>query len=459
MESYTESPISRLPYDVLLDILFLVRDLHAGQEKAKFCQDATTVSALWRRELYATPLWWNDLQITYPCSLSVVQRHLELGETCPLRLEIRLDPELQNETQNIIALVNSIVPHLYRCWRFSFDGETSDESAFYLTENIISKHEMPLLRHFTFNLLGGADKDTNFNSVLPKWSSLTDLRLGGVNIEYLHNPLPQLTHLHLSRGQDRERISFVHFGDILLSCPNLTLLALYDDILAHYSDVSNKHVTHSNIQSILILGNMLHASEFLVYVDAPNLRELVIAPVVAGDFRRLANLDVDKCQNKFRALKKLTLAPAYRQAVIRCHKASVFFPGVETLVFANVYPMQFKKMFMLIPDAYPNLLHLGVTGVDKGFIPIILTVVEMRRKRDVVARLKTVFVDSESYDQVREAVVEHQQRFDDLGLEVVRGDLWEDQRREAMFSDKKMLFIGRYEPDGDSDVPDDQVEL
>ncbi|PPQ69944.1 hypothetical protein CVT24_003693 [Panaeolus cyanescens] len=448
-EPQTPSCISVLPQDVLLEILFLVRDFYSEQHKTEFCHDAAAVSSSWRELLHSTPLWWNDLYVPFPTNLDLIRRHLTLGKETTLRLELS-EPDVISAASDLVDL---ITPHLKRCWYLSFEGEVDDDTAFHLTGSILSHPDL-LLRHLTFNITGGTSEEVNITTLFPTWKALATLRLGGSIITHLKSPMPQITRLHLSRGYEREKISFPTFGKILLLCPSLTLLALYDDILSYHSDVADQHITHTHLESILILGNMLNASEFLVYVDAPNLRELVIAPVVAGDFRRLEDLPLSACQNKFQSLTKLTLGPAYRQALTRCHKASHYFPNVETLVFANVYPIQFKKMFTRMPELFPNMKHLGVTGVRDAFLPIVLDLAEMRKEQfeGVAVRLERLSIDSESYEDMRSVVERNEERLGRLGLEVVCADLWEEQRLEAMHNKSKGLFVGRSEPDTDSDT-------
>ncbi|PPR03349.1 hypothetical protein CVT24_012569 [Panaeolus cyanescens] len=268
--------------------------------------------------------------------------------------------------------------------------------------------------------------------------------------------MPQITHLHLSAGKDGNQIPFSTCGRILLSCPSLKLIALYDNILSRHSEVADQRVTHTNLESIFILGNMLKVSQFLVYVNAPNLHELVMSPVVGGDFRKLADLPLSACQNKFRSLTKLTLGPAHSISLTWLHKASDYFPNVETLIFSNLYPIQFTQQFTCRPQLFPNMKHLGLTGVRQAFVPIVLDLAEMRKEQfeGAATRLEKLSIDSGSYERLRGSVEQNKERLKRLGLDVVRADLWEEQRLQAMYTKNKYLFGGETDVETDVDTAD-----
>ncbi|PPR06238.1 hypothetical protein CVT24_000607 [Panaeolus cyanescens] len=456
-ELQTPSAISILSQDVLLEILFRVRDLYYEQQKTRFCHDAAAVSSSWRDLLHSTPLWWNDLYVPYLVNLDLIRRHLTLGKETTLRLQL-VEP---NILYNANKLVDLIVLHLKRCWYICFEGEADKETAFHLTGSILSNPDLPLLRHLTVNIVGKANNEVNIATRLSTWKSLTTLRLGGsmmMNWTHPESPMPHLTHLHLARarGTFAKQIRFSNFGKVLLLCPNLTLLALYDDILSYPLEVQDERITHNHLESILILGNMLNVSEFLVYVDAPKLRELVISPVVAGDFRRLDDLPLSACQNKFRSLTKLTLGLAHYGAVTEWHKVSDYFPNVNTLLFVTVYTVEFKKLFMRRPWMFPNMTHLGVTDVNEAFVSIVMDLAGKKKEQcgGAGVRLQRLSLDSQSYKKARGVVEQNEGLLGRLGLDVVCADLWEEQRLQVLYTRNKGMFVGETDVETDSDSDD-----
>jgi hypothetical protein len=180
---------------------------------------------------------------------------------------------------------------------------------------------------------------------------------------------------------------------------------------------------------------MLSVSELLIFLDAPNLKELVIAPVVATDLTLFLSYSVPQ-RILFPLLTSLTLAPAHPEAFEALPDASACFPKIELLVLANVYLWEFVKVFTDENSiVFPNLLGIAITGVDQRLARQFHDVVEFRQKHQVPFR--NIFVDTPSLEVLQNVGV------DWCGAQLVEEDIWDRQRRTALYSNVKDLFVGR----------------
>lgn len=465
-----ECHITTLPEEVLtliLDALHYDEDHTNPNGRLRVPRLVSQVSSYWRFVALQNSLWWSYIYVNPPWKLEMLQTYLERSKECVLDMTISVRrPSLSDEEgkdssraspELTIAeferLESVLFPHFSRCRSLTLDG------IFRIAPNFMSffmdalvKTSMPHLESFTsdceFVLI-----PKEFSSRTPLFTSapkLQDLRLGGMSIATYAPPLTNITSLHLSRITDNHPISFVELANLLTSCPCLTLFAIYDDLL-HNWDAAGTAMTCTvpSLESLFILGNMLSVSELLLFLDAPKLWELVIAPVIGGDLTLLLSyLQEDREKGmksvRFPKITKLTLAPAYSDAFDdSLPSASTCFPKVQTLILANVYYREFiesftDKSFIL----FPHLIDMGLSDVGRlEAAAAIRQVVDFRKYRAPISR---VLIDSESYKSLG-------CRLDDVEVwgttRVEVADLWEDQRKKAMYTHTKDLFVGRSSDD------------
>ncbi|KAF9524220.1 hypothetical protein CPB83DRAFT_820420 [Crepidotus variabilis] len=469
-QTVKEGPVSSLPEEVLtliLNTLHLAEDHTDPKARLSVPRLASQVCSYWRFIALQNSLWWSCIYVTPPWRFEQLKMHLERSKECTLDMTISVrrpylsedegkdtsnptsPPELTIEKFESLGPI--LFPHFSRCRSLTLDGvfRVAPNFMSFFMESL-TKLAMPHLESFTSDceFLFIPKEYTSRTPLFTSAPRLHDLRLGGMSAASYAPPLTNITSLHLSRVTDNHPVSFSELAQLLTSCQSLTLLAIYDDLLNNWDAAGTiTTCTVPKLESLFILGNMLSVSELLLFLDAPNLWELVIAPVIGGDLTLLLSQlqeDREKCikTSRFPKLTKLTLAPAYCDAFNDAlPSASTCFPKVETVIFANVYYREFIESFTdksLI--LFPHLLDLGLSDVGESDVcAAIRQVVEFRKKYH--ASIRRVLIDTESARALGCGL-------DDISIwgshaKVEVADLWEDQRKKAMYTHTKDLFVGR----------------
>jgi hypothetical protein len=447
----TERTISSFPQELLASILDM------AQEEAN-CDDpndltkssvyfaASQVSKIWRSFAINNPLWWIHLLISPPWKLEAIATYLKRSKECPIEMHISIHPDYWSISRKDIATLPSlsgfralgqlIYPHFHRCRSLRVQG------IFFRDHNILiyllqplGTIDMPYLEDFTVD--GEFSFQDQTRTILPLFSTaplLRDLRMGGTALMTFFPPLSSVTTLHLSGVIDKGPVKFLELGRVLEACASLIFFAVYDDFLHQWPGVlANCHV--ALLEKLHIFGNMLSVSELLLFLDAPKLEELVIAPIVAADLALYLSHSTIPQRVRFPLLTSLTLAPAYPDAFNVLPDASTCFPRVELLVLASTYFGDFVKVFTNKNSiVFPNLLSIATTGVDRHFAELLHDVATFRQKHQVPFR--KIIVDAPSLEVLQSTDV------DWYGAKFVEEAIWDRQRRTALYSHVEDLFVG-----------------
>ena len=449
----SERTISSLPQELLASILDM------AQEKAN-CGDpndltkssvylvASQVSKFWRLVAINNPLWWTHLFISPPWKLETIATYLKRSKECPIEMHISVHPDYWNISRESAATLPSlsgfgalgelISPHFHRCRALRVQG------IFFQDHNLpihllrpLGTIGMPYLEKFTFDgEFSFQDETPIVDRRIPLFSTaplLRDLRMGGTAFMTFSPPLSSVTTLHLSRVIDKGPINFSEVGRVLEACASLTSFAVYDDLLKDWPGIlASCHVPL--LEKLHIFGNMLSVSELLLFLDAPNIKELVIAPIVAADLALYLRHSTSQ-RVRFPLLTTLTLAPAYPEAFNVLPDASRCFPRVEVLVLTSTYLGDFVRIFTNEKSIeFPNLVSIATAGVDQRFAGLLHEVATFRLKHQVP--FQKIIVDAASLGVLRTTGV------DWYGAEFVEEDIWDGQRRMALYSHVKDLFVG-----------------
>jgi hypothetical protein len=241
-----------------------------------------------------------------------------------------------------------------------------------------------------------------------------------------------ITVLHL----DTYLLSYDSLCDILLRCPALTVLALYDKCgrRPFWPQILPINVISlPNLHSLQLYAASSSISGKLLFINAPNLDDLIIAPVGHKDlisfFARWGPY------RKFPLLKSLTVTLAEPIDYDFLPLAFKAFPAVENLTLPNVYDEQFSRMFAaLLVDGeiiWPRLRTLALRGIDRLTEDAVLQMVRFRKNQGYP--LDTLYLD---YDSLRMYSLSSLVR----QLVVKERDVWEIRRREAMYSEFPKRF-------------------
>ncbi|KAH9475231.1 hypothetical protein JR316_0012342 [Psilocybe cubensis] len=378
---------------------------------ARLTASLSSVCALWRAVVLGNPLWHDTISLVPPMwnrnlqkGLQRVKVQIERSSQVPLDLRIfghadyttcsaynkrnrrsndsstssqKMDQEAHEtpKWKEYKPLFELLGPHLSRCRSLQLRGVFAKPTSS-ISFSFISKFldtDMPLLETFIFeaDLSHYDDLMSSPLSLFRSAPRLKQLRMVGVGISRFSLPsnAQSLTSLHLSRSSSSSSYDFTAFSSlsaVLSSCPALHTLAVYDEVLRSFPGYSSFFSCPvPSLEVVMILGNMLSVSELLLFLDAPNLKEVVIAPIVPSDLNLLMNVvqpgwdandqnatpdaivlpsDV-RSKLKFPNLRTLTLAPAHPEAVDALTLASACFPFVEHLILANIYLSPFKMLF------------------------------------------------------------------------------------------------------------------
>jgi hypothetical protein len=288
---------------------------------------------------------------------------------------------------------------------------------------LFSVESFPRLRRFAIN--------SPSNSLHIASSALEELRMEdctsipGVRMD-------GITVLHL----DTHPLMYNSLRNLLLRCPALTVLALYNKNSSsgwpHILPVNA--ISLPNLRSLQLYAASTSLSAKLLCIDAPNLDDLTIAPAGGKDLIPFLARWGSHPRAKFPLLKSLTvtLAEAVEYALLPL--AFKGFPAVENLTLPNVYHKQFSRMFAAFVDGlilWPRLRTLALRGIDRPTEVAVLRMVRFRKIQGYP--LDTLYLDYDSLGMYFLPCLRRQ-------LVVKERDVWEIQRREAMYSEFPKRF-------------------
>ncbi|KAF9554899.1 hypothetical protein CPC08DRAFT_712470 [Agrocybe pediades] len=464
VEQPRKCPIANLSTELLTLILDILRESYEGTTHSTEGPDprgevpviASHVCGYWRSVALENPLWWSEIIVMPPVQLDRIAAYLERSKQCILDIQIfghrdgndsdsRHDGSEESVTppnpyKEYQVLFNLLYPHLQRCRTLQLSSLFADEqtTSIPILQRILYR-EMPHLEKFV--LEGDYDAflfTMGRQNKIPLFLSnpvLRDLRLTGIQIDSFVLPPASLARLHLSRSSSVGQTTFATLKGVLEALPNIEELAIYDDLLIQWPGSSEScHVP--SLRTLAIYGNMLSVSELLMFLDAPKVKTLTIAPVVVSDMRLL---DIEQSTNRhfrlpFPELYSLTLAPAFSEAFTAVDILATYFPQVKELVLANLYATPFLKLFTNEPIAFPNLTDLALTDLAPHYEPVLQQIITFRNAQNVP--LRNIFVDSKTYAIMACAEFPGNFRFR-------VANVWEEQRRQALHSEVKDMFVGR----------------
>jgi hypothetical protein len=170
----------------------------------------------------------------------------------------------------------------------------------------------------------------------------------------------------------------------------------------------------------------------LLFIDAPNLDDLIIAP--AGRKDLISFIGRWGSHPKFPLLKSLTVTLAEADEYDFLPLAFKCFPAVENLTLPNVYEEQFSRMFAALVDGlilWPQLRTLALRGIDRLTEDEVVRMVRFRKNQGYP--LDTLYLDYDSLGMYSLPSLRRQ-------LVVKERDVWEIRRREAMYSEFPKRF-------------------
>ncbi|KAF9463970.1 hypothetical protein BDZ94DRAFT_1257896 [Collybia nuda] len=440
-----KAPVGSLPADVLILIFEAANGVKnkiynpwvfpIGREKP-LPMVVSQVSRFWRDVAIHSPLLWTLIDISPPWSLNIIRLFLKRSKSCPIDLRLQtpsvvlgmvMSPATVNNTAS--RLCEIIEPHIPRCRSISIRGELERTSPMlYTVLNTIRASRVPILEKCFLHIEGMSEFDDDDVQALPLFHhgapALQSIRLMGPKMLSRHLPHTQVTTLHLGAGETRS-MSYQEFSSTLKSCPLLHTLAVYDDLVIGFWP-DNAVLDLPYLRSLEMYGTITTVSDILSTISAPQLKDLVIAPVVMDDLANFHSQQVSAPDVKFPAVKSLTLSPASTYSFGIMGLASDCFPAVEQLTIPNIHEDSFIDAFTETSTAatlWPHLTALALRNIDASNAASIPEVVSFRRR--IGHPLQTLYLDYDSLTRIALMLPQLENNID-----VVELDIWSIQRRD-----------------------------
>jgi len=375
----TNTPISSLAPELLSLIFQLTFD---STDDETIPVNLSQVSQTWRDVATSNPLLWNRFTISLPLNVEATALKLKRSKESLLDLYI-IVPYLSAKVFNLSGLSvptfneyrdlsRELSRSYHRCRRLRIEGTFKDApNLLQLVIAPLLEMAMPYLEEFTLNgESNGQDADFKTDQIFTDAPRLRKVCLGGHGLLYFRPPTFHITTLHLVETGDYYPYSL--FASLLQSIPCLIFLAIYDGLLdsnRRSTDLLFSECAVPKLESLFVTGGMFAVSELLLFLSAPNLRELVIAPAVDSDLDVLHAWNQSKSP-RFPNLQSLTISPDDSSSFIIFKVASECFPGLKRLVIPNMaYERQFEEYFGASnPPLFPDLRELAVTNVCDTFL-------------------------------------------------------------------------------------------
>jgi hypothetical protein len=418
----------------LLDIVFLFAhhytsdsDDYSPKDMSRLPLTISHVSRLWREVAIGIAVLWTDIYISPPCSLDLLWTYLHRSGSCSIDLGIHLRYHTKltdlDDILWVIALCSTLSLHLHRCHSI-FMACHGDWGMRDKLLQMFSVQPLPCLQRFSIDGPSSAFRLTS--------STLDELRIKNPLATSLQLQVDSITVLHL----DTAPLNYYLLRDLLSRCPALSVLALYNHNHDGWTYPPGSIIHLPNLRSLQLYAicASLHISETLVFVDAPNLVELTIAPVRPAGLRVLFRWGPPF---KFSSVKSLTLATAGPIDYEALPIAGQYFPAVENLTLPVMYDKPFARMFTALVKGHilwPHLRTLSLRGIDRLTEDLVVQMVQFRKSKG--SPLETLYLDYDSLGIYSLPLLRRE-------LVVKERDTWAVQRREALYSEFPKRFISR----------------
>ena len=437
---------NELPPELLVYIFEIAQNMLLPSERLfrHFPLVLGDVSHYWRQAAFGAPTLWSTVDISHPRDITVLRTYLDRSKDYPIDLHLTYDithaQDKKADPSEVDQLIGILQPHYIYCRSIRINSGPYRKATPEMVSLIESMRDgyYPMLQSFLFQ--GAETYDTMEScAILNNASNLTNVRLGGLGLNYCRPPLNAVTELHLAFPTV---IPYPDFSKMLRSCKSLITLCIYDDLVLPWP--FGQHLIHiPSLRYLRIFGNMMddRVSKFLLSISAPDMDELTIAPIATGDLTILQEDIISHKTPRFPALKSLTLAPADADAMkLTLGPASICFPGIELLILPNYYSKYFLSSFMVetsdgAAPLWPGLHTLAVRDIDGRYNQRVLyEFVEERHRLGVP--LNALYLDSASVPRMTRMEWLKDQ------LSAVEADPWQIQRGNAFFSDEEDRFLG-----------------
>lgn len=430
--------ISSLPLEILEDIFLIIHNL-APEECANPVAAVMQVSSLWRRVAIELPSLWCKLIASPPWPMARINTYLSRSYALPVSWEIIV---AEDGSEGIGAFCDTLVASLRRCRSLSismplFSGTPVVTAVMGSIDGLIA----PRLEAMTIQL-DFCDKLTSEpgrgNSDLPIITlgapSLSYLRLSGFAVNWCRPSLSDVTTLHLSRGQ--HPITHEAFRSMLECCPLLSTLAVYDNLIPDWPDDDPDTFRMDRLQSLQLFGNIRFISPILCWLEAPNLADVVIAPVVTSDLEPLENYISTGGVSPYTSVQTLTLVVANNGACEVLTMASSCFPNVTQLLLPTVYRREFEE---LLTDPtrgviWPELQTLSLQALRSYQDEFINSFVTHRKAEGYP--LTTIHIDASS----AHAMPRLEWLKSEVDVEWI--DDWFPRQQSALYKSNRQRFLG-----------------
>lgn len=452
------SPISLLPPEILSHIFNLTQEdastsstPTAPYPSPKQYQILSSVCRLWRNLTTNSPLCWTNISITPFQDWRWAELCIQRSGSCNIDLVIEVpgDPnglidkekcgqesgeptiaeKFAQQRDDIFELIRTCAS---RCRTIRVAGDYYDNALLDELISIFRDIPAPALETFAVegdSLIENGDRRQCCELFGGNAANLAEVRLGGYGMIHTKVPMKNTRILHLAAGV--AVLTYTELKSLLEGCSELTTLCVYDDLVYQWPAIADE-IHLPNLKSLQIYGNMRGVSQFLMSIDAPQLEDLVIAPVVVEDLTKLERrISAGTASPLFPQLKSLTLAPAHAPAFQTLPLAAVCFPSTSKLTLVNFYQKPFIDTFIGGDILWPKLETLCMRKMEDAE-ELLLRVVAHRKEQG--APLKRVCVDnSDGMKQLN--------YFKTL-VEVVTEDDWNVRRKANMFSEYEDRFMG-----------------
>ena len=291
---------------------------------------------------------------------------------------------------------------------------------------------MPYLEEFTLNGEedGPEEAHSRINQIFTDAPRLRKVCLGGYGLLYFRPPTFHITTLHLIETGGYYPYSL--FASLLQSMPSLAFLAIYDGVLCkrrQTTDLLVRECTVPKLETLFVTGAMFAVSELLLFLSAPNLRELVIDSAEKSDLNAFYANRQSKSP-RFSNLQSLAISPNNPSAWSIFRTASGCFPGLKRLVISDtIHEKEFEEVFgASSPPLFLELCELAVTDVHGDtFLSRMDRVLESRGGN--TPWITTLYMDTPSLLQIDPSA----RTWEPYGLNIlVERNIWNEQLQRMM---------------------------
>ncbi|KAF9002110.1 hypothetical protein BDQ17DRAFT_1357457 [Cyathus striatus] len=422
--------IHGLPPEVLSNIFELAYVSLCGDEKLPFSTTITSVCHRWRDTSVSLAYLWSPLRIRHFCQPEVLEIWLGRSQNYPLDLSIVVCSDICDKFgessvggPDWTKLYKVLALHIPRCDSLKISAEESGRALVNIIEFVGSIH-LPILWKLVVIGPKHQARDYADNPILQLNlgaldSILEDVRLQGIATFICRPPLQNITTLHIALGPS----SAIEFRQIIVSCPLLSTLAVFQNIPLKWRWSGNA-INVPKLGSLQFYGGLCDVAEILPLLDCPELEELTVAPVYSRDLVRL--YDALRTKSKFQKIKSLAIVPSTNDTYGTITMAAALFSGVERLTLPYVYDkaeFTYTFNFETRRGSWPLLKDITFNGIDKGSEDMLCSTA--RYRADVGKPFKRVFLDTFSMETLQSTKVDELRALQEAGTSVVESSRWD----------------------------------